>query len=196
MAAMGGIVEVVIGGILSIGTAIVIESLRRPSLRLEGAEPIEFKGAPGAPDAVVRSLRVKLTNRPLVLMQREPAVQCRAAISFHYLDRQDIFGRSMEGRWTDTPEPVLTIVRDADGKPIAGVVPELRQTVNVAPGEGELLDIAIRIDDEPDCYGWSNQSYLSTPPWRDPNWQLKPRSFLVKVADYLLRAEAREVVSS
>jgi hypothetical protein len=102
----------------------------------------------------------------------------------------------MEGRWTDTPEPVLTIVRDADGKPIAGVVPELRQTVNVAPGEGELLDIAIRIDDEPDCYGWSNQSYLSTPPWRDPNWQLKPRSFLVKVADYLLRAEAREVVSS
>jgi hypothetical protein len=53
--------------------------------------------------------------------------------------------------------------------------------MDVYPGEFEILDVAVRLDDEEDCYGWKNESYFCIPPWRNPNWKLPRGRYLVSV---------------
>jgi hypothetical protein len=180
----------IFGALVSIGTVVFVEYLRRPSLTLSrGDPPLDARyDPPGSrPAAEVRFLRVILSNRTLPefarWMTRSPALQCRAAITFHHFnDEQNIFGRAMEGRWSSTPEPVAIPVGPANpqGQQLA-LIPETRGWVNVYPGESELLDIAIRADNDAECYGWNNEAYFSTPQWRNPKWRLGPGRYLVRV---------------
>jgi hypothetical protein len=178
---------IIFGAGLSIGTAIVVEYLRRPSLRVELLPPIDATYPPGTrPVTNMRSLHAKLYNRTLPRgakwMLRAPALQCRAMITFHYLDDEhDLFGRAMEGRWSDTPQPIpIVVLQNPDGQQL-GLFPELSRGVDVLPGDSAELDILIRADDDDDCYGWNNESYYSTPLWRNPRWQLPRGRHLVKV---------------
>jgi hypothetical protein len=168
----------------SVGTVIWVEFLRRPSLYLERAEPNEAEYQPPMPATHVRSLRVRLHNRKLPRWAdwwtvREPALQCRARITFHFLeDENDRFGRTMAGRWTNTPQPTALFVKDSKGQEFA-IAPQMVDAVTVYPGENELLDIAVRLDDEADCYGWDNESFFTD--WRNQKWQLGSGRHLVKV---------------
>jgi hypothetical protein len=131
-------------------------------------------------------LRVKLINRTLpnwaAWMLRVPALQCRAAITFHNIDDEtDIFGRTMEGRWTNIPEPIpIGFVTDSNNRRVA-LIPAEYHGVDVYPGDSEYLDIAMRADGDEECYGWSNESYFCTPLWRNPKWKLDRGRYLVKV---------------
>ena len=49
------------------------------------------------------------------------------------------------------------------------------------PIESQLLDVAARFDDDAPCYGWNNETYFSTPPWRNPAWRLGPGRYLARV---------------
>jgi hypothetical protein len=93
------------------------------------------------------------------LMVRAPALQCRAAITFHHLaDEHDVFGRAMDGRWASSPEPVPIVLPPATPQTQRLVlIPEWRG-VDVYPGESELLDIAIRADNDAECYGRNNEA--------------------------------------
>ena len=42
-----------------------------------------------------------------------------------------------------------------------------------------MLDVVVRFENEPDCYGWNNDSYLFN--WRNPNWKLAGKRYLIKV---------------
>ena len=178
-----------IGAVVSIGTVVFVEYLRRPSLELSKEDPpLDNKyDPPGSrPATEMRFLRVRLSNKTLPWwaswMGRSPALQCRAAIKFHHLDdEQDIFGRAMEGRWSGTPEPMpIVLPTSAPQAQQIVLVPEWRR-VDVYPGENELLDIAIRADDDAECYGWNNEAYFSSPVWRNPNWKLDRGRYLVQV---------------
>ena len=187
---MWALLSTIFGGFVSIGTVVVVENLRRPSLQLSKEDPPfpDQKYPPDAPATEARFLRVILSNRtPLWFARwvaRLPALQCRAAITFHHSnDEQDIFGRAMEGRWSNTPEPVvqiLTVPGTPQGQQIA-LIPQVRNWVDVNPGESEVLDIAIRLDNDPECYGWNNEAYFSTPLWRNPKWKLRPGRYLARV---------------
>jgi hypothetical protein len=116
-------------------------------------------------------------------MMRGPASQCRALITFHHLDGQNVFGRAMPARWSDTDQPVQIVSAAPQGQPIALVNLEkaLRVSrVDIYPSEKELLDVAVRIDNDQDCYGWNNQAYLHQ--WRNPEWRIPPGRYLAKVA--------------
>jgi hypothetical protein len=171
--------------VASFGTVVWVEFLRRPRLYLEHAQPTEVDYSPDFPATRVRSLRVRLHNRRLQRwadswMVRDPALQCRARITFHFLEDENVqFDRTMAGRWTNTPEPTpLFINNPRDGREFA-IMPQLVEAVTVYPGENELLDIAVRLNDEVDCYGWDNESYLTG--WRNPSWRLGAGRHLVKV---------------
>src|SRR5690242_12685548 len=41
------------------------------------------------------------------------------------------------------------------------LLPQPIEAVTVYPGEGELLDVAVRLNNETECYGWDNGSYLN-----------------------------------
>jgi hypothetical protein len=117
-------------------------------------------------------------------MVRAPALQCRGSITFHHLDGQNVFGREMTVRWTGSPQPIPIQARAQDGTQIQifdpmRLTPESR--MDIYPGEGELLDIAVRLDDDEDCYGWNNETYFCNTPWRNPDWRLPKGRYLVKV---------------
>ncbi len=54
----------------------------------------------------------------------------------------------------------------------------MESRIDVYPGEEEILDVAVRIEGESDCYGWNNEAYPSY--WRTKDWKLPPSRYLVK----------------
>ncbi|MGA3164587.1 MAG: hypothetical protein ABSF14_00570 [Terriglobia bacterium] len=181
--------QVVGGGIITILTAVVVETLRTPSLEFSiEIPPLDAIFHPDRPAKDGRYLRLKLFNKPLPnwlrWLQRATALQCRGKITFHHLDGQDVFGRAMAVRWSGTPEPVPIQAITADGVQIQIFDPMRLTTesrIDVYPAESQLLDVAARFDDDADCYGWNNEAYSSHPVWRNPAWRLERGRYLVRV---------------
>jgi hypothetical protein len=86
-------------------------------------------------------------------------------------------------RWSATPEPaplqfIVDKTRVAFFDPSKATI---ESRVDVYPGESQRLDVAVKLDDEAECYGWSNLNYFSNPVWRHPDWRLSPGRYLVNV---------------
>jgi hypothetical protein len=180
------ILGIVLGAIIAIISTIITEMLRKPDLRLEVVPPVDmvFQGQPANQ---MRAVRLKLTNTALPSwarwMSRNAALQCHGNITFHHLDGQNVFGRSMHIRWASAPEPVPIRVQigNQEGLIFDSTKFTLSQRIDVYPGESAELDVAVRLDSEPNCYGWSNENYFSNPLWRIPAWMLQPGRYIVRV---------------
>ena len=178
---------VVIGGLITIGTAICIENLRRSRLVLYLSKPIDadYRGQ-RRPAGKARFLSLTLYNADLPWlakwMSRNPATQCHGSITFHHLDGQNFFGRSMPIRWHGAPEPIPMRI-DLNNQTLLVHDPTVwtMQRVDVYPGESRVLNLAVRFDNEDECFGWCNESYFSKPIWRNPEWQLPRGRYLVRV---------------
>ena len=184
------ILGAIIGAVFSIGTAIWIEWLRRPQLSLSiETPPFDKVFDPHLPAREARYLRTVLLNTPLrdwiKWMNRGPALQCQAMITFHHLDGQNVFGRTMYGRWSSSPEPIPMPIIGPHGQQQGSLIDFTRFTlasrVDVYPGERETLDVAIRLDDGVEAYGWNNEAYFCDPPWRNSAWELPRGRYLVRV---------------
>ncbi len=180
--------QIAFGAVLAVLTTITVERLRKPKLRIEIDDPRDRTYPPGKPAQEMRYLTLKVTNVGLPWgrrwMLRAPATQCHGDISFHHLDGQSIFSRPMPARWAGSVQPIPLGIQLDNG--VTGqIIDEDRfitvSTTDVAPGQTALLDLAARMDDEPQCYGWSNESYLTETPWRNPAWQLPQGRYLVQV---------------
>lgn len=186
---MSTAIGIIIGGLITVATAVYVEYLRTPRLRLAIEQPpCDIPYPPGCPALNARYLRLKLSNEALPLvarwMQRSAALQCRGEITFHHLsDGQDVFGRGMPIRWSNSPQPIANQILDLEGKVRFQILDFVRAAtasrVDVYPGEEQLLDVAARFDDEADCYGWNDEAYVYG--WRNPNWKLPPARYLVKI---------------
>ena len=181
------ILSIIIGAIIAIVITMVTEMLRKPRLHLKIIPPVDMV-LNGTPANQMRALRLKLTNTALPSwaqwMSRNAALQCHGNITFHHLDDgQNVFGRSMYIRWTGTPEPIpLSIqIGNQQGKIYDPSRFTLSQRIDVYPGENVELDVAVRLDNEPLGYGWSNENYFSDPLWRTPKWTLQPKRYLVRI---------------
>ena len=181
-----GIFEIILGAILAILTTIWIESLRKPSLKLNIYQAGDANYT-DRPAKKARFLYLELVNQSLPKvfrwMSRNAALQCHGIISFHHLDGTNVFGRSMQIRWTYLPEPTpaILIVGDRSYQFFDPRKFDHFSRVDVYPGESELLNIVSRFDDEEDCFGWSNESYYVEPIWRNQNWKLPKGRYLVNV---------------
>jgi hypothetical protein len=182
-----GGVGTVFGALLAIAFTMLVEWLRKPSLT-QSIEVQPLDTAPNNPIAKnMRALRINVFSKPLPRfarwMMRSPASRCRGTISFHHLDGQDVFGRVMEGRWANTPEPArLAGIDAATGRLISVLDPERLGTpsrIDIFPGQVQPLDVVARFDDDADCYGWNNDSYAHQ--WRNPAWRLPPGRYLIRV---------------
>lgn len=180
------ILGAIIGAVIAALVTITVEYLRKPSLDISLAEPETDKYI-NRPASFKKALRLKLENRPLPgwakWMLRSPALQCSGYISFHHLDGQNVFGRSMLIRWPETPEPIPLLFK-FDGKQALILDPSriyLEQRKDVFPGGAEFIDVACRFDEDNDCYGWNNESYFSDPLWRNPDWRLPKNRYIINV---------------
>jgi hypothetical protein len=191
--AVATVIAIIFGGFLNMTVAIWAEHRRRAPLTLSIEAPIDMNlhafGA-ATPQQPFRSLRVRVSNSPrgsLDRWMRSPALQCRGRIMFHRSsDGSEIFGRPMEGRWAGALQPSPIPAVDATQQNIAFFIhdPERLSAgsrVDIYPGESELLDITVRFQDDPNCYGWNNETYFKQPVGKNPDWQLASDHFLVKV---------------
>jgi len=178
------ILGVALGAVLAILTTILVENLRKPRLQLRLHPPTD-RQYQNHPAQNVRFLSLELINQPLPKwarwMSRNTALQCHGDITFHHLDGQNIFGRVMIGRWSESPEPAAIIIGIGNQAVSISDPSRLTTRIDVPPGEIQHLNIAARFDDEDECYGWSNDSYFSTPIWRNPDWCLAAGRYLVRV---------------
>lgn len=177
---------VIFGAIIAGLITIWIEILRKPRLELQLVDPVDmvFQNQPAN---LMRATRIKLINKPLPgwirWMYRNPALQCHGDITFHHLDGQNVFGRSMILRWSGAPEPnpLQIQIGDTMGLVFDPVRITHLQKMDIYPNESADIDIAVRLDNEPECYGWSNESYFSDPPWRTASWRLNHGRYIVKI---------------
>lgn len=180
------VLEVILGAIVAIIITIWIENLRKPKLSIQISTPTgrEYKDRPAKR---AKFLHAEIKNKPLPKwarwMSRDAATQCHGTITFHHLDGQNIFGRSMYARWGGTPEPtpIQIVFEDKRFLIVDPAKFSINTRMDIYPGESEVIDIAARFDDETECYGWSNENYFSNPIWRNPNWKLPSGRYLVRV---------------
>ena len=132
-------------------------------------------------------LRNKALPRALQWIQRSAALQCQGQVAFHSDDNHklNLFGNAMRIRWANSPEPMGITGQIIDLHNPAQVISRIISmgaaipTIDVYPGEEEILDIAVRFDGEDDFYGWNNESYFNN--WRTPAWEMPKGKYLVKV---------------
>lgn len=179
--------QIVAGALITIGVVVFVEHLRKPRLGLEIGNP-EYATWTGRPANKAKWLRLKAENRQLPRLarwlSRNTALHCSGLITFYHLDGQNVFGRSMQARWWGVREP-LPIPAVAEWLPPIQIIdpvrlaPEMHR--DIYSGESEQLDVAVRFDDDVECYGWCDDNYRSNPLWRTPDWELGSGIYLVKV---------------
>jgi hypothetical protein len=179
-----------LGFVLGATTVILVEWLRKPSLKIRLIPTEQHPYPPGGPATMGTVVKAAVSNEMLPRwarwMSRSAAIQCRGNISFHHMDGQNIFGRSMPVKWLRTPEALPMQILSADGSNRVGflvdpvrIMSESRD--DIAPGESALLDVVVRFDADSDCYGWNLDAYKSTPRWRNPDWKLPAGRYLIRV---------------
>lgn len=175
------------GGLITIGVAVFVEYFRKPRLGLKIVDPKDDNYR-DLPANRIRWLRLMVENkqipRLLKWLSRNAAIHCSGSITFHHLDGQNVFGRSMQARWFGPREP-LPITAVAEGGQRIQIFDPLRLAPeihrDIYSGGSEQLDVVARFDNDVECYGWCNDNYRSNPPWRNPDWKLSSETHLVEV---------------
>jgi hypothetical protein len=177
-----------LGALLSLLASIFIEYQRKPKLALEIEEPPTDGTYDSAPARNARFIRVLLHNRPMPKLfrwlGRTAAMQCSGEIQFHHAsDGVPVFTKPMPIRWARSDEP-LSLQVLTDGKVVQLFDPAKYNAAfrrDCYPGSKEPMDVAARFNDESECYGWSNETYLPNKGWRNDDWKLPVGRYLVKV---------------
>lgn len=182
-----GLFSIVLGGIITILTAIFVEYMRRPRLELRIIGPVDVPYQ-DRPANRAKYLRLEIQNKSLPLfarwMARNAAPQCYGMITFYHLDGQNVFGRVMEIRWSNAPEPIPTQVT-FDGHKLSFFDYQRFQTaqrIDLHPGDRGEFAVVARFDNEAACWGWSNESYFCANIWRNEKWELREGRYLIKVS--------------
>ena len=180
------VLQIVIGAILASAFVAFVEYSRKPRLGLKIADTEDAVWTCRPADRA-RWLRLKVENKQLPRwvkwLSRNVASHCHGLITFYHLDGQNVFGRSMQVRWFGPREPLPILIR-AEGLPPMQILDPVRLTPEihraVYSGESEQLDVAVRFDNDAECYGWCDDNYRSDPLWRNPAWKLDQNRYLVK----------------
>jgi hypothetical protein len=90
----------------------------------------------------------------------------------------------MIGRWANLPAPTPTTLKTQEGA-ILGLLDidqfNRQSFMDIYPGDKEPLDIAVRFDEDAECYAWNNDAYIGPQPGRNPNWRLDKGVYLAQV---------------
>ena len=184
------VLPVLLGILSSFVVALVVESQRRPRLVMAADAPEDQRYDPsiGTPALTLRAVRVQVANQQLRWylswwMNRETAADCSAEIRFKSQEGVEVASGIMIGRWSTTPQPVPLEGQLGDVR-LKIWAPNVRLSVlskvDIAPGESEPLDVAVRLNDEEEAFGWNNASY-QPPYWRNPAWRLPRARYRVTV---------------
>ncbi|HXJ41882.1 MAG TPA: hypothetical protein VNH18_21575 [Bryobacteraceae bacterium] len=176
-----------LGALLSFLATIAVEYQKKPKLQFViESKPLVRTHPAGAPVTGSTFLRLVVTNKPMPKLfrwlVRSAAYQCTGDIQFHDPDDgAPLLSRAMPVRWADSDEPFSYQALPGGG--VTEVFDPAKYNAGFRrdcfPGTPELVDVAARFENDDDCYGWSNESYLKG--WRNPEFKLPKGRYLAKV---------------
>lgn len=176
-------------GIVASGiAAIVYEHLTRPLLQvlLEDG-PRAIGQYPGLSPHEFYHLRVR--NRPArrPFPGRKPAWSCKATIEVFGADGVRTIEEPIHVRWTSQPEPLTPAIA---GNQSVSIVDFARlimaRKIDIHCHEDQQFSVALKFDGQPECYIFSNESYLH-PSWSNPAWRLGPGEYRLRVTVFYER---------
>lgn len=152
------------------------------------------------PARKITSIRLKVINKRLPIflrwLNRMPALSCNGKILFYNINQVKVFDKTMSIRWIRSQMPI-----PIDGE-WHGKLPHIyanneniegklriydpdrfmaESRIDIYPGEEEIFDVVARFDNDNDCYGWCNESFISKPLWRNPERRLNQGIYLLKI---------------
>ncbi len=184
--------NIVIGfllGIVASGiAAIFYERITRSLLQVQLDEGPRATGQhPGLPPHEFYHLKVR--NSPAVwpFPGRKPAWSCKATIEVLSTDGTKAVAEPIHVRWTSQPEPLTPAIA---GNQSVSVVDFARlimaRKIDIHCHEDQQFSVALKFDGQPECYIFSNESYLH-PSWSNPAWRLGPGEYRLKITVFYER---------
>ncbi|HLJ92325.1 MAG TPA: hypothetical protein VKU02_03950 [Gemmataceae bacterium] len=132
---------------------------------------------------------IVVRNRP----GRRPAWACRATIEVFREHGEPAIREEIPARWSSQPEPT---VQFAVGNQVGNVfdLPRAIQgrRADVHSHLDERIPIAIKQENDPDCYIFTNESYLPAHSGKNPNWRLPQGRYRVRVTVYYESGQAQK----
>ncbi len=65
------------------------------------------------------------------------------------------------------------------------------RTIDIHAHENEYISLAVKYEGKPECYVFSNESYLHPPGWMKPEWRLESGDYRIVVTVFFERGRAR-----
>ena len=178
--------------------AMLLERYRRPVLFIGNPSVKKQRLCIDNKNPLTKITLVDVGNKPMPRLlkwawDRNPAQDCRAKIEFLYHNGECALERPMEGRWTNTPQPITPVLYPLSDKRESQIIQildpsRIQPSVVIGPGRTETLDVVFRINDEefPDrrddykhCWGWNNEGYMHRHMPKD--WKLREGLFLARI---------------
>src|SRR5437773_263330 len=180
-------------GILASGIAwFITESATRPSLDIVVDQNRAHGQSPGNPPHEFYHVRVRNVPATRPLPGRRPAWACTASIDVFRQDGSRVIAGDVIARWTSQPEPLLPVI--AQGQ-VGNVLDPARvmqaRCMDVHGHSEEPISVAVKFEGEPDCYIFTNESYLF-PRWQNPSWRIPPGQYRLRVTVYYERGRAEK----
>ncbi len=169
-------------GIVASGiAAIIYEWATSPRIEISLDErPLAMGQRPDRPPHAFYHLRIRNHPTKLPLSSRKPAWSSKATIEVLNPDGTRAIADPIYARWPSQPEPLIPAV--AGNQPV-NLVDFARlmnaRKVDIHAHEDEYIALALKFEGQPECYIFSNESYLHD--WCNPAWRLNKGVYRILV---------------
>lgn len=188
--------SLIIGFVLGIVGTIIYEHATEPLIEIALDErPVTLGESPGVPPFAFYHLRIRNLPAKLPFASRKPAWSSKATIEVFDMYGTRVITDPVYARWPSQPEPLAPSVvgNQAVNLPDFARLMNARK-VDVHSHEEEYISLAVKFDGQPECYIFSNESYLHQA-WSNPTWRLNSGTYRVLVTVFYGRGCARRAFS-
>lgn len=174
-----------LAGVVGILIVLALERQRRPKLQIKIGEIVspflenDPLGRKQCRWPLVEIHNLKITRWLAWVYDGDPALACRAWISFHNpIDGGRIFREAMPARWNEADQPRVVPFSGLDGKTFT-VLQGVQYAIDIPTGECMQIAPVYRAKDSVSCYGWNNESYLYN--FEHPSWKLDKGRYIARI---------------
>ena len=179
-------------GIVASGiAAIVYERATRPLLEILLDDGQRALGQyPGLPPLEFFHLKVRNRSAIWPLPGRKPAWSCKATIEVLNAEGAKAISEPIYARWTSQPEPLMPAVTGSQSVNIVDFARMIAaRKIDIHSHEEQQISVALKYEGQPECYIFSNESYLN-PAWANPAWRLEQGELRLRVTVFYDRGRA------
>lgn len=186
--AIGFVLGIVASGI----AAVLYERATSPLVEISlDDRPLALGQYGNLPPLAFYHLKVRNLSSRLPLSSRKPAWSSKATIEVFNPDGTRAIAEPIHARWTSQPEPLIPAVAGDQSINLVDFARLMNaRKVDIHAHEDEYISLAVKYEGQPECFIFSNESYLHPPAWSNPAWRLNSGKYRVLVTVFYGRGRA------